>query len=173
MNWLKNNWPLLVLIGGAVLVGHYMFPKEVTHDRVIPQIITKTDTVQRVPNWLADSIKKWKVRKVTTDTFNLVVERTVIQHDTILDSLALWPVLTFFRDAKSRADTAFVRTWRHGVGVVSRVYSPGPVVAILADTSPTPRIQFGEWPHVQTSKWTKLMWAGIGFGACAVTGRVH
>jgi hypothetical protein len=185
MTWLRQNWAVFALIAIAFFGGRLLWPRTVTSSPRAPFIVTKYDTVSVPPRWLADSVRVWKQRRVTTDSFNLLIARTIVAknveppkvntvtvHDTVHDTIGVWPLLTFNRSSSSRPDTAFIRTFRGSQEALMSVYASGPVISIFADTTPLPRIQFGEWPTFHTSSWTKGLWAAIGFGSCALAGRV-
>ena len=163
MNWLKNNWIALVLLALGAFVGRSFFPRVEVRGRNIPQIITRYDTVKT--KWIVHDT----VLKVTTDTFNLIVTQTL--YDTVVINVKdtaqrLWPIILF----EQRKDTAWLRTFElsTGRGSILRVHAPGPVSGIYADSVAVPRMNFGTWPIHKTSNFTKLLWSGIGYGACRV-----
>jgi|SRR6267143_903930 len=170
MKWIRQNWSLLILLVITSFLFRTLFPKTITVGRNIPVIVTKYDTITT----------QWRdtVYKTTTDTFNLVVRQTI--HDTIVinvgsDTLArprLWPIISYWSQKK---DSATIRTFdlRSGHGAESFIYVPGPLLGIIADSTPTPHLQYGEWPQFHTSKLTKIFYTGVGYGICALANRVH
>lgn len=146
--------------------------------KTIPTIVTRYDTVTVAPKWLQDSISAWKKRKSTTDTVNIVISNTVIQSDTVYvgaDSTLrprIWPVLEY-HSGLHFGDTSTVVTFdlRSGVRVASRLYTPGILVGISADSNSVPRLDYIPFPVPPKPPliYTLKMFA-IGFGACSITG---
>lgn len=168
MNWLKGNWAMLLLIVAGVFLGRSLFPKTIHEGRSIRQIVTQYDTVRT--KWVVHDT----VLKVTTDTFNLIVSQTI--YDTVVvnvrdTSTHLWPIIQY----EQRKDTAWLRTFEltSGHGSILRVFAPGPLLGIYADSVATPRMNFGAWPEHHTSTTTKLFWTGVGYSACLAANAVH
>lgn len=162
MKWLRQAFPTLIILLLGVIVGRILFPKTVTVGRVIPTIITKYDTVQT----------RWRdiVHRTTTDTFNLVVKETI--HDTVVINVtenrpALWPVLLY---EQSSRDTAMLRTFdlQSGRGASLKIFTPGPITGLYADSIARPSMNFGVWPVAHTSTIKKLFYGSLGYAACKV-----
>lgn len=141
----------------------------------IPKIVTHFDTVEVTPAWLVDSERAWKKKKYTTDTVNIVLTNTIIKHDSIYlgpdTSLRshLYPLLEYHGGVRF-GDTATVVTFslRDGVKSTSRIFVPGILTEIEADTSATPRLNYTalpEAPRLSLIYRLKL----ILYGAGAVT----
>lgn len=170
----KNALLILALFILGAVAGRSACPKIVERGRVIPQIITVHDTT-KVPF-------KVIVDRVTTDTYNLVIHQTI--HDTVVihvpglerDSVPvsrIWPVLAY-RTLNRQKDTAELRTFdlRTGRGASSIIYAPGPLISIIADSSPTPRLGYGEWPKAKTSTVKTIFHFGLGYAACTLSNYV-
>jgi len=150
-------------------------PRTITKPAV-PIIITQYDTVKTVPEWFKDSVRIWKRRKATTDTLNLVhsvthvdTEYVRIPCDTAQRS-QIRPVLSYHGGTKL-GDTASVATFslRSGNLDISRVYIPGILIGIDADSTPTPKMTFAPFPEPKKPSFLyKLKMLGIGFGAGTV-----
>lgn len=162
---------LLVILGFALAI-HELWPKVVVETHTIPPIVTKRETVTVEPQWLQDSVRYWKSKKVLTDTVTLVktmelITRTVI-HDTVPSNI--WAILSY-----SQKDTnAIVRTFNGQRTSISSLYSPGAVSFMAADTVPSPRFDFSlPNPPQGPSFGTKLKLIGGGFASClAIAGGV-
>ena len=165
---MKRFSPLIYLAIGAV-IAFFLIPRK-TVIKPIPQIVTVHDTVR-------DTVRLRGPRVVTTDTVHLIVRVTL--HDTVqipvnADSAQrphLWPVLNA-QIGKSRGDTSLTTTFslRSGKTVESRIWTPGPLKSIWADSSGTPRMDF--YPPMTQKTFglvPKLLWSGIGFGVCRIT----
>ena len=174
---------LSALIGAVV--ARSCFPVTIVEPS-IPNIVTKFDTVETLPAWFADSTEIWKRRGFTTDTINLIVSETVVDTQFIPVTQGctaaavearphLWPLLTY-RGGTRFADTALVSTFdlRSGKLGLSKVFIPGILTAIEADSNASPRFTFEPFPKTKkTSVWTKLLWSGVGYGVCTVAGAVN
>lgn len=120
----------------------------------VPTIITRYDTVQVTPRWLNDSIKAWKSRKATTDTVNIIISNTIISHDTIYigsdtaNRPRIWPVLEFHGGVRF-GDTASIVTFslHSGLRAASRVFTPGILTDIEADTGSIPKLTYAPFPE--------------------------
>lgn len=163
----KNTLVVLALFILGVFAGRSACPRIVERGRVIPQIITKYDTVRT--KWVVHDT----VLKVTTDTFNLVETQTL--YDTVVinvkdTSTNLWPIVLY----EQRADTAWLRTFElsTGRGTILRVHAPGPVLGIYADSVARPRLSYGEWPRNETSLFKKILYIGSGYAACTLSSYV-
>lgn len=159
---------ILILIVGAIL-GRSLFPKTINTGRVIPQIVTKFDTVRTI--W-HDTVK---VNHFTTDTFNLIIHQTI--HDTVVINVTdnrpnIWPLISYHTVNK---DSANVRTFdlRTGRGASSTIYTPGPINTIVTDSFPTPHMTFGTYPTNSVSLIKKLLYGGVGYGLCSISNLVR
>jgi len=85
------------------------------------------------------------------------------------ERLPIWPVLNA-QIGKSRGDTSLTTTFslRSGKTVESRIWTPGPLKSLWADSSGTPRMDFYDPPAEKKQILPKLLWAGIGFGICKI-----
>ena len=158
--------PWLYFAAGLAVM-YVIAPRYHSLTRPVPQIVTVYDTVR-------DTVKLRGPKVVTTDTLR-VIEK-VIFHDTVQVQVpadtgrrpVLWPVLNA-QIGKSRGDTTTTTTFslRSGRTVESRIWTPGPLKSLWADSTGTPRLDFYE-PNTPkgTSTLTKLLWSGIGFGVC-------
>lgn len=82
----------------------------------------------------------------------------------------LWPILNATIGG-SRGDTSRMTTINLSSGqtATSLVWTAGPLTGVWADTTPKPRIVFGNYsPRKGLSLWTKLKWGGIGYGVRTV-----
>jgi hypothetical protein len=153
---------LIVLLLGAIL-GRVLFPRTETQERRIPVIVTKFDTVRTT----------WRIVQpahVTTDTFNLVIKETI--HDTVVINVtehrpALWPVILYEQTSR---DTATLRTFdlQSGRGAALKVFTPGPITGLYADSIARPSMNFGTWPSHRISLVNKLIYGSLGYATCKV-----
>jgi len=159
-------WPYLIalLAGGALTYLVFCVQRP---GKPVPQIVTVYNTVH-------DTVRLEGPSIVTTDTLQIVEQVTL--HDTVQILIPadtarrpmLWPVLNV-QVGRSRGDTTTSTTFslRSGRSVVSRIWTPGPLKSLWADSSGTPRMDF--YPSVEPkgiSAATKGLWAAIGFGVC-------
>jgi hypothetical protein len=167
---MKKLWPVLGLVVLVAFLTREFLPKQIHGPAPTPRIITIRDTIH-------DTLVIRQPRRVTTDTVQLVVRMTI--HDTTfinvgcnpVDRTNLWPVVAL-DVGKKVGDTTTVNTFslRTGQGGTSRIYTPGPLLGVWADSTPSPRLLFGPPLKPATvSFWTKVKWAGVGWGACTVT----
>lgn len=163
---------LAAVLGGALT--RECFPKREEVLKPVPTIVTVYDTVR-------DTVRLRGPRVVTTDTVQIVIRQTV--HDTVqinvgcdtLERPPLWPVLNA-QIGKSRGDTSRVTTFslRSGRPTVSRIWTPGPLRSLWADTTGTPRMDFYDPPKPPgVSLWTKVKWTVIGYGSCTLVNSVR
>ena len=173
----------------AFFIGKELFPRTKEVPKLIPHIVTQYDTVTKSPEWLQDSIKKWKKVVYTTDTINLTPVQIVISDEKIpirevpnADTSftpPIHPLLSYSSGGKF-GDTAIVRSFslRDGTPAVSKVIVAGVLTGIDAEVdNPTPRLNFEPFPPKEQHNWFYpikhiLIGAGIGsavgFGACVV-----
>lgn len=164
----------------AFLIGKELFPRKIDADPVIPTIETKYDTVRSVPEWFEDSLNYWRNRKPTRDTTEIVITNTVI--DTVLVDIPceaekrpqLWPVLAYTGGSEF-GDTATVTTFslQTGQGSVSKVFIPGILTSLVADSTGIPRLVYDPFPKPKgPSLFYRLKLVGLGalggFAACGV-----
>lgn len=181
----------LVLVGGAVVLTAALmweFMPKRTVEKIIPNIITQHDTVSvdKLPDWYTDSVKKWKKRIHTTDTINIYVTNTIIRSDTIKQFVYvgsdtskrpnLWPVISYHGGSRF-GDTAIVTTFslRAGIGSVSRVFIPGILTAIDVDSGkPYPSLTYVPFPKPKSpSLFYKVKMIAIGYGSCLLVNSVR
>ena len=164
----------------AIMLYREFWPQPEPSPRVIDHIVTKYDTVTRVPKWIQDSLKKWPKQTHTTDTVNLY--HTVLVVDTEYVSISpdttqrpnIWPLIAY-RGGSSFGDTARVTTFslRSGALTYSTLFIPGILTGIDADSAGTPKLTFDPFPvPPKPSLLYRLKLAGIGFGACSVVNMV-
>lgn len=165
----KNIAAVIGLIVLTVVLTREFLPRTVKGPPPIPTIVTVHDTVH-------DTLEVQTPAEATTDTVQLVIRETI--HDTTYINVgpdpatrtAIWPAISLEVGPKV-GDTTTVNTFelRSGRGATARVYTPGPLLGMWADSSATPRLTFGPPPAPPSvSFWTKLKWGGIGYGACTV-----
>lgn len=176
---MKRDLILIALVAAISVVLTCSLMPDDEEESTIPQIITRIDTLEKLPEWLDDSLKRWRKRVHTTDTVNLVTERVVIRTDTAFiripcdtaERSRLQPVVSYFGGSRF-GDTALVTTFslRTGFATISKVFIPGILTAMVADSvTGTPAFTFEPFPAQKgTSLWTKLKWAGVGFAGCSV-----
>ena len=168
----------------AFLMWKFMPRKEVV--KIVPNIITKFDTVRTTPKWYDDSVKYWKKRKFTTDTVNIYVENIVVRDtgstrfvnvgpDTT-DRPSIWPI-TSYHGGTRFGDTAIVTSFnlRTGNGSITKIFIPGMLTSIVADSgSPLPRMTFAPFPkEKKPSLWYKIQLVASGFSACTIINSVR
>lgn len=173
---LKNLLVIALVIITSGFAGRALFPVKVTEIQKIPTIVTTHDTVERLPSWFADSVRIWKKRKTTTDTVNIVYGTTHVDTEYVrvpcdtAQRSNIRPVLSYHGSAKL-GDTASVATFslKNGSLDLSRVYIPGILVGIDADSTPTPRLTFEPFPKPKgPSLLYRLKLLGIGFASGTV-----
>ena len=166
MNWLRNNYTLILIALVAAFLGRNLFPKKVNVGRDVPVIHTVYDTVKT--SWTKhDTVK---VEHFTTDTFNLIVHQTI--HDTVVINVTdsrpnIWQVLSYRTINK---DSSSVRTFnlRNGNGASSTIYTPGPLNTLVTDSFPTPHMTFGTYQQFHTGILTKLFYGTLGYSLCEI-----
>jgi len=163
-----------VLLGG-LLVWEF-FPHQIPASPVIPHIITVHDTVSVLPKWYNDSIRAWKARKSTTDTVNIVITNTLVIKDTVYVGPDTnlrsrdWPILEY-HGGSHFGDTALVRSFslRSGNQNISRIFIPGILTDIQADSGSTPRMTFAPFPEPRRPPLLyRLKLMAMGYGACSI-----
>jgi hypothetical protein len=172
------------VFGGAFafFIGTQCFHKTKTVEKIIPQIVTQYDTVEKRPEWLADSIKKWKKVKFLSDTHTIVIHQTIVDTQYVpVDAPPdqrpnIWPVLTYHGDGVF-GDTAFIRTFsvRTGKEAVSKVFIGGYLTDIDVEdaNNPTPKLNYKPFPPAERHNWLYpikkvILGVGIGFGTCTI-----
>jgi len=173
----KNALLIVVLtVILTILVIKTWFSGDSNQTPTIPTIVTLFDTVETVPKWLNDSIKKWKKIVHTTDTVNLVIQNTLI--DTVFvpvnapaeERPNLWPLLEYHGGA-SFGDTAIVTTFsvQTGQGAVSRIFIPGILTDVTTGASNVPQLRFEPFPKRKgATVFQQLKLFGLGFGSCSL-----
>lgn len=178
---MKTLWLVVLTIVITVVLYREFVPPKVIVKSGVPYIVTKHDTVETLPSWYTDSIKIWKSRPASTDTFTLTITNTIVDTEYVPVNAPpenrpnLWPVLQFHGTA-SPGDTAVVSTFsvRNGNLAVSKVYSPGILTGIEADSNTVPRLTFAPFPEPKKpSLLYKLKMIGIGYGACSIVNSVR
>ena len=165
INWKGLALPAITAIATALVMRQCTPVPQIP----VPQIVTVHDTVR-------DTVRLRGPKIVTTDTVHLVIRETL--HDTVqinvnvvdtTERLPIWPVLNA-QIGKSRGDTSLTTTFslRSGKTVESRIWTPGPLKSLWADSSGTPRMDFYDPPAEKKQILPKLLWAGIGFGICKI-----
>ena len=147
--WIKTLGPVLV----GFYLAYMIFGGKAPQVLIIPRIITRYDTVEVTPKWLADSEKAWKKRKATTDTVNLVITNTVIVEKPInvgpdtTQRPDLYPILEYHGGVRF-GDTATVVTFslRSGNRTVSRIFVPGILSDMTADSVNVPKLTYQSFP---------------------------
>lgn len=178
---MKSELLLITVVGvTASLLTREFFPRRVVDKVQIPVIVPKYDTVKTLPDWFEDSLKIWKRRKHTTDTIPILVERTIVDtqwfpvNNPPEDRPNLWPVLQY-RGSDHFGDTAVVSSYsvRTGQLALSKVYIPGVLVAMEADTVGTPKLTYNPFPVCPGPSFLyRLKLIGAGTGAGYVLGRI-
>lgn len=172
-----NKQTVLIILGilGISLLVREVFPKKETVIQP-PLITTKYDTVQSVPKWLTDSLKKLERRKATRDTVEVIITNTI--YDTTFVNVSsdstlrpkVWPIHSYIGGTKY-GDTAVVNTFslRSGQGATSKVYITGILTGILMDTSSIPKLIFEPFPKPKKPPIKGYIIGGlVGLGACAI-----
>ena len=177
----KDLMTVVVIGGAAFFIGSQCFGKTKTIERIVPNIVTRYDTVKTTPKWLLDSLKKLQKRAATRDTTEIIVENTLI--DTVFvpvpaDTAArppIWPLIGYAGSVRF-GDTALVTTFslRSGEGSVSKVYIPGILTGIEMDSTPIPKLIYAPFPKPKGPSFlytVKTIGYGtlIGLGACVLT----
>lgn len=163
----------------AFYVGSQCAARETV--RVVPQIITRYDTVPVTPQWLLDSLKKLADRKPTRDTTEIVIEHTIIDTEYVNVGADpeqrpnIWPLLTY-QGGTEFGDTAIVTSFslRNGTGSAAKVFIPGILTGIEADSNAIPKLIFEPFPKPKGPSFLyTLKTLGLGFGtgviACSLT----
>ncbi len=164
---MKRLWPIGALIILVAILTREFFPKHVQGPPPPPMIVTVHDT-------LHDTLRISVPRDVPGPT--LTIRVTV--HDTTYVNVAaapaertnIWPVLSVDVGRKI-GDTTTVNTFslRSGEGGTAKIYTAGPLLAVWADSTPTPRYLFGSPPPpYQVHLVSKVKWGGLGFASCEV-----
>lgn len=157
-----------------------LFPRSVVNKVEIPVIVPQYDTVEALPRWFDDSVKQWKKRKHTTDTVPILVERVVVDTQYFPVNAPpenrpnLWPVLSY-HGSDRLGDTAVVSSYstRTGQLSLSKVYIPGVLVALDADSVGTPKLTYNPFPSCPDPSFLyKVKMMGIGGGVGYVLGRI-
>lgn len=178
---MKTLWLVILTAVLAIVLYREFVPPKVIVKPGIPQIVTKHDTTETLPSWFEDSIKIWKKRPASTDTFTLVITNTVVDTEFVPVNAPpeqrpnLWPVLEYHGPARA-GDTAVVSTFsvRNGNLAISKVYTPGILVGIEADSTTVPRLTFAPFPEPKKpSLFYKLKMIGVGYGACSIVNSVR
>lgn len=178
---MKTLWLVILTIIITIVLYREFVPPEKVYLSSVPYIVTKHDTTETLPSWYADSVKIWKSRPASTDTFTLVVTNTVVDTEFIpvnapaTERPNLWPVLQYHGGA-AFGDTAVVSTYsvRNGHLAISKVYSPGILTGIEADSSNVPRLTYAPFPEPKKPSFLyKLKMIGIGYGACSIVNTVR
>ena len=178
---MKTLWLVILTIVITIVLYREFVPPKVIVESGVPYIVTKHDTVHTLPDWYKDSVRIWKQRATTTDTFNLVITNTIIDTEYVPVNAPpehrpnLWPLLEYHGPV-ARGDTAVVSTFsvRNGNLAVSKVYSPGILTGIEADSNTVPRLTFAPYPEPKgPSLFYKLKMMGIGYGVCSIVNSVR
>lgn len=157
------------------------FPRTKIITNTVPQIVTRYDTVESLPKWYADSLKKWKKTIHTTDTVNIYVTNTIVRtlRDTMFVNVGpdttqrskIWPIIAY-HSGSHFGDSAVVSTFnlRSGIGSISKLFVPGILIAMDADSvNSYPKLTFAPFPPPKKiSLFTKIVYIGGGYGACSL-----
>ena len=151
------KWPVLAgVVVASGLVGFFGGRKSCQPEvvAVTPPVIRIRDTVEVPPQWMIDLVKRQDeelAKKPRTDTLYL-------GHETLVQQNFPFPISV--RDTSARfwwgervtsgtkpGDVTVVvtREPRSGKASVLQYRAPGPILSFVADTSPRPRITFGEF----------------------------
>lgn len=169
---MKNTIIVIVAVVVSFLAARELFPRTITEKSTIPVIVTVYDTVEQLPKWLEDSLRSWKKRKSTTDTVPLVIQTTHVDTEYVkvpcdtAERSRIRPVL-WYHGGTRVGDTATVGTFslRDGKLDASKVYIPGILTGIDADTNAAPKMTFEPFPEPKKpSLLYKLKLIGIGVG---------
>lgn len=177
-----TKYLLLVVVTAATTafaIMQFFPPKEVK--KIVPTIVTKYDTVDALPTWFEDSVKKWKSRLATSDKTPIVITNTVVAAAPI-NVIAtpeqrpdLWPLLSYHGGSKW-ADTAIILTFslRTGKRAISRVFVPGILTDIESDSGHNvPKLTYTPFPKPKgRSLGSGLRLLLIGAGTIFVVDRV-
>lgn len=148
----------------VIVIGtHYLWPMHEVQIEPVPYIVTVHDTIH-------DTLRIKGPKVVTTDTVQLVIQQTI--HDTIVMPTGSW-LIAWAEIGAKRGDTSVVGTTDGRRAAVSRIWTPGPLKSIWADTSATPRMDFyAPQAAPKTSLWAKLKWSAVGYGVCTIANGV-
>lgn len=173
---LSPVWLVLLTAIVSVLLYRTLFPPKPIPP-VIPNIITRYDTVNVLPKWFKDSVKVWSKGKHTTDTVNLTVSQTIVDTEYVNvtsppeERADLWPVLSYRGSAKF-GDTSTVSAFsiKSGKLGISRIFQAGILTAIEVDSGQvTPKFTFAPFPAQKgTSLFQRLKLIGIGAAGMAI-----
>lgn len=178
---MKTLWLVVLTVVITIVLYREFVPPKKVYLSSVPHIVTKHDTVKVLPEWFADSLKTWKSRSASTDTFTLVVTNTVVDTEFVpvnapaSERPNLWPLLSY-HGGTAFGDTALVSTFsvRNGSLAVSKVFSTGILTGIEADSSNVPRLTFAPFPEEKKpSFFYKLKMIGIGYGVCSIVNTVR
>jgi hypothetical protein len=180
---------VILLFSGVIvafILGGMVCPRVKEVEKIVPTIVTQYDTTEVEPEWLQDSLKKWRNKKYTTDTTILThVQLTITDVKIPIDSPAaarpdIYPVLSI-NGGRRFGDTTFIRTFsvKDGHMAVSSVFTAGYITDLDVEShnNPTPRINFEPFPPEERHNWLypikhTLLGVGIGsaigLGACIV-----
>lgn len=177
---MKETLKLAILLSFCVIGGIFLASKWLGEDngpvRVIPTIVTRYDTVETLPKWWEDSVKKWKKKVYVTDTVNLLATHVVVDTQYVpVDAPAeqrpdIHPLMYLNAGKGHFGDTVFTQTFslKTGKTTLSKVFLPGIIVGIDANyPSGTPRIDFEPFYPAEQHGWFyptkhKLIGAGVG-----------
>lgn len=168
---------LALVVIGAVL-GHLLFP---SHLPAPPPLIT------RIVDTVPDTIRLAPPPAPRAGSPNLVIRET--HHDLVTIAAPgpgirplvlvvpdttrprLYPLLSLLV-GRGVGDTTRVTTFglQRGDGVTSQIYTPGPLKAVWADSSGTPRFDWypAPAPGCELGCKLKLVGAGVGLGAVGI-----
>lgn len=165
-SWLKANAAWLILTGVAFLGGYFLGqPRQVDSSvRVVPHIVIQAETLKYIPKNILDSLKIWRSRKTTSDTFQLIQRITIAPSP--IDTQTIWPIVVLNSSSPSQLSVIT----QHGPTIAqTTLFAPGPVTGVYADSNATPRIQFGTWPQYHQSTLSKVLEVSAGFAACKIS----
>jgi hypothetical protein len=155
-------WGALALLVVMLLSGwasRRLFPVRVTEIRFEPRVVTVHDTVTK--------LKPVRVVRVLTDTVTLTDTLTMALHDTL--RLPWWTITALEPGPGPRQISLFTVDPTRISQARSVLEAPGPVIRLRADTTPSPRVDFGSWVTDTVTKKPWYFWPLVG---AAVVGGV-
>lgn len=170
---MKSN--LLLVIVAAILGGVLVrecFPRTVKAPIPVPSIITVHDTVHDTVRIAPPKLPPMPniVMRVTLHTPSQIPVNVVAA-----ERPNLWPILGLTIGG-SRGDTSHTTTFslRSGQIATSSIWTPGPLRGVWADSTMTPKLDFGAPLMPQdVSLWTKVKWTSIGIASCYVARKLQ
>lgn len=151
---------LSVILGGVL--AHECFPREVKQEIPVPSIVTVHDTVHDTIRIRPPKLPP-APNLVLRVTFHTPVQIPV--NVVAAERPNLWPILNL-RIGASRGDTSLMTTYslRSGQIAESRIWTPGPLRGAWADSTMTPKLDFGAACSDRgTGLWTKVKWTAVGY----------